>query len=34
MDAFRLTSPDETNLDNSVIYQNPGWSKVANEALK
>lgn len=28
--AFANASPDE-KLDNSVIYQNPGWSKVANE---
>ena len=34
MDAFRLTSQNQANLDGSVIYQNPGWSKVAGESLK
>lgn len=27
--SFRNASPDE-KLENSVIYQNPGWSKIAN----
>ncbi|MCI9608374.1 MAG: RagB/SusD family nutrient uptake outer membrane protein [Muribaculaceae bacterium] len=29
--AFANASPDE-KVENSVIYQNPGWSKVASEA--
>lgn len=28
--AFANASPDE-KVENSVIYQNPGWSKIANE---
>lgn len=34
MDAFRLTSQTEGDLESSVIYQNPGWSKVSGESLK
>ncbi|MFJ1261893.1 RagB/SusD family nutrient uptake outer membrane protein [Capnocytophaga canis] len=34
MDAFRLTSLTEGNLETSVVYQNPGWSKVSGESLK
>lgn len=29
---FVLTSPDTNNPDASVIYQNPGWPKIANES--
>lgn len=34
MDAFRLTSTTEGDLESSVVYQNPGWSKVSGESLK
>lgn len=34
MDAFRLTAQTEGDLESSVIYQNPGWSKVSGESLK
>lgn len=30
--TFRKTATDESNLDTSVVYQNPGWSKVAGTA--
>lgn len=33
MDAFRLTSQTEGDLNTSVIYQNPGWSKISGESL-
>lgn len=33
--VFRLTSTDESkSLDQSVVYQNPGWGKVSNEGAK
>ncbi|MDO5608934.1 MAG: RagB/SusD family nutrient uptake outer membrane protein [Capnocytophaga sp.] len=34
MDAFRLTARTEGDLESSVVYQNPGWSKVSGESLK
>lgn len=34
MDAFRLTAQTEGDLNSSVIYQNPGWSKISGESLK
>lgn len=34
MDAFRLTTKTEGDLNSSVIYQNPGWSKISGESLK
>lgn len=34
MDAFRLTALSAGNLGSSVVYQNPGWSKVSGESLE